>query len=224
MFNLELKPAGLPWEQHIDSYGDSRGNLAKTENEDGSTTFSYVLTLRSEDELIGGKYIVSCTEMKYYDRRIEDTRIVLTGEWNLGFGLAYYDISERITVREDGNEICDIVLSPLSLGIFWGAESEQHNMFTRYDHDISITMTDGSEIVWKDFYETEEVGRFRLTDDGRWYTVDDSEIAPIYITNRLTGFRDDGTDYIILTFDAPLDTDNVKSVTIGGIEIPLSWK
>lgn len=246
LFDLKLSPTGMPWEKQPGSYGTSTGCLAVTENDDGSTTFSNVLTMRSRDELIGGKYIISCTKMSYWDADVREEKNVLEGKWNLGFSLDYLDISEKIPVEVSGNiltaeerlendelvcdyaeapvEIYEVNLSPLSISVFWKAENEYQEVFEGRDIDVNITMTDGSEIIWKDYWESEETGKFRLTDDGRWYTVDNSEPDPIYITGKNSGGGCAGhgepyMGHIILTFDAPLDTENVMSVTIGGVEV-----
>ena len=249
LFDLKLSPTGMPWEKQPSSYGASTGCIAVTENDDGSTTFSNVLTMRSRDELIGGKYIVSCTKMTYWDADVREEKTVLEGKWNVGFNLDYLDISEKIPVEVSGNilaaeerlendelvydyeevpvDIYEINLSPLSVSVFWKAENEYQEVFEGHEIDGYITMADGSEIIWKDYWESEESGRFRLTDDGRWYTVEDSELDPIYITGKNSGGRCAGhgepfMGHIILTFDAPLDAENVKSVTVGGVEVLLN--
>lgn len=247
LFDLKLRPTGMPWEKHIDSYGVTRGLIGKSKNEDGSNTFSYVLTMKSEDGVNGGKYLVSCNEMKYYNKEAKKDVTVLEGEWNLAFTLNYKDISETVQlsisdniststeIYENGEliyeygevpaEIYKAVMSPLSLGIYWKSEYEYMDDFlgASFD-DIFITMSDGSKIVKKDYYQSEEKGRFRLNNDGTWYTITEDEIAPVYITgiNRGGGCDGHGEPYmghIILTFDAPLDTENVKSVIVGGVEI-----
>lgn len=249
LFDLRMRPTGMPWEQNINSYTGTGGIISKTTNEDGSTVFSYVLTLKSEDGVNGGKYLASCTKMSYYDADIGEEVTLLDGEWNLAFMLNYKDISESIALDVSGNmtvakemydgenifyeyseapvEIYEAVMSPLSLGIYWKSENEYMETFSGMSHNgIVVTMKDGSVIVKKDYYESEEKGKFRLNDDGTWYTIGEDEIDPIYITGissggSVSGHSEPYMGHMIITFDAPLDTENVKSVTVGGIEIDL---
>lgn len=249
LFDLKLSPTGFPWEKHIRSHSSSTGWLANKENDDGSTTFSYVLTIRSEDNLIGGKYIASCTKMTYWDSDTREEITIMEGEWNLAFSLDYRDLSEKIPLGVTGNmrtaleitegeeltydyfeapvEVYEVSMSPLSLSIFWKAENEYLDAFFGSRPDgISITMNDGSEILWRDYHVDQEIGKFRLNDDGTWHAIAEGEIAPIYITGSNSGGGCSGhgepyMGHMTVTFDAPLDTENVQSVTIGGMEIPL---
>lgn len=249
LFDLKLSPTGLPWEKHIGSHSATTDLISKTENDDGSMTHSYVLTLKSADGVLGGKYVVSCTKMTYWDPEAQAEMTLMEGEWNLAFSLNYKDLSEKIPLGVNGTmrtaleslegeelvyeyfeapvEVYEVSMSPLSLSVFWKAENEYRDVFLGNEPDgISITMTDGSGIIRRDYYEDEEIGKFRLNGDGTRDIIDDSEIAPIYITGSSSGGSVDGhgepyMGHMIVTFDAPLDTENVKSVTIGGIEIML---
>jgi len=249
--DMKLEPTGLPWEKGLSSYGSAWGDLDRRANPDGSTTFSCKMTIRSRDGVMASKYAVKCSGIRVREENAETETMLLEGEWNLAFGLNYKDLTQVIAADTSGElmscsqmllpeeiteadlvsvpaQVYEVRMSPLSLGVYWMVDTEHKNLAMENSPlGCTVTLRDGTVITKEQDILYDAVhGLIKLEQDGTWRPAGEEEKTAVSITGRNEGGRAEGHEapyygHCILTFDAELPVDEVESVTIGGLVVPL---
>ena len=240
---LDISDTGFPWESHLASYGSSARVLSRTQNEDGSTTFACMVSLHSEDGVMASKYHVKCTGIGGWDD--SDYHTLAEGEWNMAFTLNYHDLTEVRTPDVTGM-ICgshwntdnggtaaaeiavdEVKISPLSVGIYYSADAQYKDFFTDYViEDVYLTMTDGTVITRRDYVVGADGMLVRLDETNHtWEEIAEDALADIYINRTGSGSsyhpNEPCSGYLIMTFSTPLAVDEIVSITVGGLKIPM---
>ena len=249
--DLDLEPTGLPWEKGLSGYGSSWGELARTVNPDGSTTFSCKMSIQSRDGVMASKYAVKCGGIRVWEEDAAAETMLLEGEWTLAFSLNYEDLTRVIPVDVTGDllgvdpailpeerteedlvripaQMYEVRMSPLSIGVYWKVDAEHKALMMGNDTiGFAVTLRDGTVITYKqEFIYDAEYGLIRLLEDGTWHPAEESEKSAVSISNLNTGGGADGHEepyygHCIMMFDAELPVDEVASVTAGGITVPV---
>lgn len=249
--DLKLEPTGLPWEKGLSSYGSSWGELARTVNPDGSTTFSCKMSIQSRDGVMASKYAVKCGGIRVWEENAAAETMFLEGEWTLAFSLNYEDLTRVIPVDVTGDllgvdpailpeerteadlvripaQVYEVRMSPLSIGVYWKVDAENKALIMGNDAiGFAVTLRDGTVITYKqEFIRDTEYGLLRLLEDGTWRPADENEKSAVSISGLNTGGGTDGHEepyygHCIMMFDAELPVDEVVSITAGGILISL---
>lgn len=243
--DLQMKPTGLPWEKGISSYGAAGTTLFITENPDGSTTHSCKLSILSKDGVMASKYLVQCTRIETWTEDAQDRTPIVEGEWSLAFSLNYADLTETHASTVTGMmqytdrnlpeeeitaenltavpvQVQEIRLSPLSIGVYWMVDAEHKELAMGYTPaGMAVHLADGTAIMQKryDLYGTVQKALY----PGEALSEKNGNIL---ITGRSAGGGSNGHEepyygHCILTFDAELPVEEVVSITIGGLNIPV---
>lgn len=123
----------------------------------------------------------------------------------------------------------EVKISPLSVGIYFSADMQYKDFFSDYMvEDVYLTMEDGTVITRRDYVVGADGMLIRLhEDDQTWEEITADELDDIYVAFAGSGGgynRREGEQYHghhIFTFSAPLSVEEIVSVTVGGLEIPL---
>ena len=133
------------------------------------------------------------------------------------------DIASAVVTVEE------VKISPISVGIYFSAELQYKDFFSDYMiEDIYLTMEDGTVITRRDYIVGLDGMLIRLNEaDQTWEEITADTPADCYVALDGSGggynLREDEMyhGHHIFTFSAPLDVDEIVSVTVGGLEIPL---
>ena len=123
----------------------------------------------------------------------------------------------------------EVRVSPLSVGVYFSADLQYKDFFSDYMvEDIYLTMADGTVITRRDYIVGSDGMLIRLNeDDQTWEEITADTPADCYVALDGSGggynLREDEMyhGHQIFTFSAPLDVDEIVSVTVGGLEIPM---
>ena len=123
----------------------------------------------------------------------------------------------------------EVRISPLSVGMYFSADMQYKDFFSDYMiEDIYLTMADGTVITRRDYIVGHDGLLIRLNeDDHTWEEITEDELDDIYVElagggggyNRREDEHYHG--HHIFTFSAPIPVEEIVSVTIGGLEIPM---
>jgi len=137
------------------------------------------------------------------------------------------DIPEDIQMTSSVT-VDEIRISPLSIGIYYSGTREERRFYADYVvEDIYLTMADGTVITRRDYIVDPDGVPVRLhAEDHTWEEISEDALADNYIALAGSGggIRADEDRYsahLIATFSAPLPVDEIVSVTVGGLEIPI---
>lgn len=249
--DLKLEPTGLPWEKGLSSYGSDWGVLARTENPDGSTTFTCRMSIKSRDGVMASKYAVKCGGIRSWEENAAEPAVLAEGEWNLAFHLNYEDLTQVISVDTAGElvscnqtilpeeiteadlvrvpaQIYEVRMSPLSMGVYWQVEPEHKELMMGNEViGFAVTLADGTTVMYKqDILYGAGYGLIKLEDDGTWHPAEEDEKPAVSITGMNKGGGTGGYEepyygFCIMTFDAELPVEEVVSVNAGGIVVPI---
>ena len=123
----------------------------------------------------------------------------------------------------------EVRISPLSVGVYFSADLQYKDFFSDYMiEDIYLTMEDGTVITRRDYLVGSDGMLIRLHEEDRtWEEITEDELADCYVelAGSGGGYNQRESEYYhghhIFTFSAPLPVDEIVSVTVGGLEIPL---
>ena len=122
----------------------------------------------------------------------------------------------------------EVRISPLSICIYYSGTRETRDFYADYVvEDIYLTMADGTVITRRDYIVGPDGMLVRLhEEDHTWEEITEDALEDHYIelAGSGGGIRADEDRYsahLITTFSAPLCVDEIVSVTVGGLEIPL---
>ena len=148
------------------------------------------------------------------------------------YGTYWGAVSEERTAEDvDAIEVTvdEVRFSPLSIGIYFSADLQYKDFFSDYMiEDIYLTKEDGTVITRRNYIVGPDKLLIRLNeDDQTWTEITEDEITDSHVElagggggyNLREGEMYHG--HHIFTFSAPLPVDEIVSVTIGGLEIPL---
>ena len=139
--------------------------------------------------------------------------------------------AERTVEDMDTIEVTvdEVRFSPLSIGVYFSADLQYKDFFSDYMiEDIYLTKEDGTVITRRDYIVGPDKLLIRLNEeDQTWTEITEDGIADSHIElagggggyNRREGEMYHG--HHIFTFSAPLPVDEIVSVTVGGLTIPL---
>ncbi len=123
----------------------------------------------------------------------------------------------------------EVRISPLSVGMYFSADLQYKDFFSDYMiEDIYLTMADGTVITRRDYVVGHDGLLIHLNEEEQtWEEITEDALDDIYVTlagggggyNRREGEMYHG--HHIFTFSAPLPVDEIVSVTVGGLTIPL---
>ncbi len=123
----------------------------------------------------------------------------------------------------------EVKISPLSVGMYFSADMQYKDFFSDYMiEDIYLTMEDGTVITRRDYVVGSDGMLIRLhEEDQTWEEITAEALDDIYVTlagggggyNHRESEQYHG--HHIFTFSAPLPVEEIVSVTIGGMEIPM---
>jgi hypothetical protein len=123
----------------------------------------------------------------------------------------------------------EVKISPLSVGMYFSADLQYKDFFSDYMiEDIYLTMEDGTVITRREYIVGHDGLLIRLNeDDQTWEEITEDELDDIYVELAGSGggynLREGELyhGHHIFTFSAPLPVEEIVSVTIGGLEIPM---
>ena len=123
----------------------------------------------------------------------------------------------------------EVRISPLSVGMYFSADLQYKAFFSDYMiEDIYLTMEDGTVITRRDYIVGTDGMLIRLhEEDQTWEEITRDDLDDIYVElagggggyNLREGELYHG--HHIFTFSAPLPVEEIVSITIGGLEIPM---
>lgn len=119
-------------------------------------------------------------------------------------------------------------ISPLSIGIYYSGDRSERDFYSDcVIEDIYLTMADGTVITRRDYVVGPDGMLIRLDEaDHTWEEITEDELDENYIVMAGAGGgiradEDRFSAHLITTFSAPLPVDEIVSVTVGGLTIPL---
>ena len=123
----------------------------------------------------------------------------------------------------------EVKISPLSVGIYFSADLQYKDFFSDYIvEDIYLTMADGTVITRRDYIVGDDGMLVRLNEeDQTWEEITAEALDDIYVTlaGGGGGYNHRESElyhgHQIFTFSAPIPVDEIVSVTVGGMEIPM---
>ncbi len=138
-------------------------------------------------------------------------------------GEAAEDMLMTATVKIDR-----VHISPLSIGIYYSGDRSERDIYSDYVvEDIYLTMADGTVITRRDYVVGADGMLIRLDAENQtWNEITEDALDDNYVEMAGSGGgiradEDRFSAHIITTFSAPLPVDEIVSVTVGGLEIPL---
>ena len=139
-------------------------------------------------------------------------------------GTVAEDMLKTASVRIDR-----VHISPLSIGIYYSGDRSERDFYSDYVvEDIYLTMSDGTVITRRDYIVGPGGMLVRLDAENQTWeeiTEDDLDENYVVLAGAGGGIRADEdrfSAHMISTFSAPLPVDEIVSVTIGGLTIPLN--
>lgn len=179
------------------------------------------------ETMVDGKWTMAFS-LNYEDLTEVKTPSV-TGEMQGTYWSAFSSDRTADDIASAVVTVDEVRISPLSVGVYFSADLQYKDFFSDYMvEDIYLTMADGTVITRRDYIVGSDGMLIRLNEaDQTWEEVKEYETlgCDIELAGGGGGYnlREDEMyhGHQIFTFSAPLDVDEIVSVTVGGLEIPM---